>query len=137
LTTEYNGAGNLVPIAGHDAITIAAAPGQDSSAPTGQVFNSVGSGFDVTAHGVTASSVFLFAAEDGTISGWSPTVDGGSSVIAVDNSQGDNPDVYKGLAIGTTDQGTFLYAANFSNGTVDMFDSQFNKVNSFTVSSTR
>jgi uncharacterized protein (TIGR03118 family) len=132
VTTVYDGAGNLVPIAGHDAIAIAAAPGQDSSSPAGQVFNSAGLGFDVTANGVTASSVFLFATTSGTISGWSPTVDGSSSVIAVDNSQGSNPAAYTGLAIGTTDQGTFLYAANFSNGAIDMFDSQFDKVSSFT-----
>jgi uncharacterized protein (TIGR03118 family) len=132
LTVVYNGAGNLVPIAGHDAIMIAAPQRVDTSAPTGQVFNSAGSGFDVTAGGVTGSSVFLFATEDGTISGWSPTVDSGSSIIAVDNSQGANPAVYKGLAIGATDQGTFLYAADFANNSVDVFDSQFNKVNSFT-----
>jgi uncharacterized protein (TIGR03118 family) len=132
VTTVYDGAGSLVPIAGHDAITIAAAPGEDTSSPTGQVFNSAGSGFDVTANGVTASSTFLFATTNGTISGWNPTVDSGSSVIAVDNSQGSHPAAYTGLAIGTTDQGTYLYAANFSQGTVDMFDSQFNKVSSFT-----
>ena len=40
--------------------------------------------------------------------------------------------VYKGLAIGQTDEGTFLYAANFRNGTVDVFDQNFNQVNSFT-----
>jgi len=132
LAVVYDGAGNLVPIAGHDAITIAAPQGVDTSAPTGQVFNSAGSGFDVSANGVTGSSVFLFATEDGTISGWSPTVDSGNSIIAVDNSQGANPAVYKGLAIGITDQGTFLYAADFANNSVDVFDSQFNKVNSFT-----
>lgn len=133
LTTIYDGAGSIVPVAGQDAITIAAPPGQDTpSAPTGQVFNIAGSGFDITANGVTAPSVFLFATEDGTISGWAPTVDPSSSVIAVDNSQDGNDAVYKGLAIGTTDQGTFLYAANFRNGTVDVFDSTFNKVNSFT-----
>lgn len=133
LTTIYNGAGNIVPVAGQDAITVAAPPGQDSSAPTGQVFNLAGSGFDVTANGVTAPSAFLFATEDGTISGWAPAVDPASSVIAVDNSQGGNGGaVYKGLTIGETDQGTFLYAANFRNGTVDVFDSSFKQVNSFT-----
>jgi uncharacterized protein (TIGR03118 family) len=133
VTTVYDGAGNLVPIAGHDAITIAAPMGQtDPSAPTGQVFNTAGTGFDISEGGHTASSVFLFATEDGTISGWNPNVDSGSSVIAVDNSQGDNAAVYKGLAIGTTDHGTYLYAADFSNGTVDVFDSSFKPVKSFT-----
>lgn len=131
LATIYNGAGGIVPIAGQDAITVAAPLGQDTSAPTGQVFNIAGSGFNITANGLTAPSVFLFATEDGTISGWAPTVDPSRSVIAVDNSQNGSA-VYKGLAIGTTDQGTFLYAANFRNGTVDVFDSNFKQVNSFT-----
>jgi uncharacterized protein (TIGR03118 family) len=129
VTTIYDGAGNPVRVAGQDAITIAAPAGSDASAPTGQVFNLAGSGFEVTAHGVTAPSVFLFATEDGTISGWAPTVDPASSVIAVDNSAGA---VYKGLAIGTTAAGTYLYAANFGNGTVDVFDSKFSQVKSFT-----
>jgi uncharacterized protein (TIGR03118 family) len=133
VTTIFNGSGDLVKIAGQNAFTIAAPPGQDTPAtPTGQVFNTAGSGFDISANGTTAPSVFLFATEDGTISGWSPIVDAASSVIAVDNSQGGDGAVYKGLAIGTTDQGTFLYAANFRNGTVDVFDSSFKQVNSFT-----
>jgi uncharacterized protein (TIGR03118 family) len=133
LTTLYNGAGAILAAAGHADITVAAPAGVDTSTPTGQVFNSAGAGFTVTDNGVTAPSVFLFATEDGTISGWAPTVAGGAtSIIAVDNSQGDDPAVYKGLAIGTTTQGTFLYAANFSHGTVDMFDSQFNQMKSFT-----
>lgn len=130
LTTIYDGAGDIIKVAGQDAITIATPSGQDMSAPTGQVFNIAGSGFDVAANGVTAPSVFLFATEDGTISGWAPTVDPASSVIAVDNSNGGA--VYKGLAIGTSGQGTFLYAANFGNGTVDVFNSTFKQVNSFT-----
>ena len=58
-----------------------------------------------------------------------------SAVIAVDNSKGGRPGdgaVYKGLAIGTDADGTFLYAANFRNGSVDMFNSKFQLVKSFT-----
>jgi uncharacterized protein (TIGR03118 family) len=51
-----------------------------------------------------------------------------STVIAVDKPGA----VYKGLAIGTNADGTFLYATNFSNGTVDVFGSDFHLVNSFT-----
>src|SRR5262249_6810327 len=76
--------------------------------------------------------VFLFATEDGTISGWNPAVDSGSSVLVVDNSEGGTGAVYKGLAIGQTDDDTFLFAANFRNGTVDVFDQNFQPVNSFT-----
>ena len=33
--------------------------------------------------------------------------------------------VYKGLALGNNGSGNFLYAANFSSGTIDVFDSNF------------
>jgi len=104
--------------------------------PTGQVFNST-QGFNISQNGKTAPALFIFATEDGTISGWNPNVNGGSSVIAVDNSKGGNPHggdgaVYKGLAIGTTKDGTFLYAANFRNDSVDVFNSKFDLVKSFT-----
>jgi uncharacterized protein (TIGR03118 family) len=137
VTTVYGsattGAGTKVNVSGLDAIKIATPPGQTSLAsPTGDVFNIAGTGFNVTSGGHTGSSAFIFATEDGTISGWSPTVDPASSVLAVDNSQGGTGAVYKGLAIAQTEDGTFLYAANFRNGTVDMFDQNFKQVNSFT-----
>jgi uncharacterized protein (TIGR03118 family) len=45
---------------------------------------------------------------------------------------GDVGAVYKGLALVTTPAGKFLYATNFRFGTVEVFDSSFNLVNSFT-----
>lgn len=54
-----------------------------------------------------------------------------SSVLAVDSYRAVPGAVYKGLAIGQTEDGTFLCAANFRNGTVDVFDQSF-VVNSFT-----
>jgi uncharacterized protein (TIGR03118 family) len=133
VTTVYTGAGAKVNVGGLDSITIAPPTGQTSpTSPTGDVFNIAGSGFNITSGGLTGSSVFIFATEDGTISGWNPNVDIAKSVLAVDNSQGGAGAVYKGLAIGQTDDGTFLYAANFRNGTVDVFDQNFQQVNSFT-----
>src|SRR5258707_11488251 len=62
VTTIYTGAGTLVKVAGHDAITIATPPGQTSPAsPTGDVFNTAGTGFNISSGGVTGSSVFIFA----------------------------------------------------------------------------
>jgi uncharacterized protein (TIGR03118 family) len=134
VATIYNGAGTPVTVTGgHSVITIAPPTGETSSAsPTGQVFNIAGSGFNITNGDVTGSSVFIFATEDGTISGWNPNVNSGSSILAVDNSNGGTGAVYKGLAIGQTDDGTFLFAANFRNGTVDVFDQNFQQVDSFT-----
>lgn len=133
VTTVYTGAGAKVNVGGLDSIAIAAPPGQTTPAsPTGDVFNIAGSGFNITSDGHTGSSVFIFATEDGTISGWNPNVDPASSVLAVDNSQGGTGAVYKGLAIAQTGHGTFLYAANFRNGTVDVFNDDFKQVKSFT-----
>lgn len=131
VTTIYDGAGNPTPVAGHSVITIATPPGQTVPAsPTGQVFNDTRTGFNISSGGHTAPSTFIFATEDGTISGWSPTVDPANSVLAVDNSSAGA--IYKGLALGHTGNDTFLFAANFHNGSVDVFDSQFHQVGSFT-----
>jgi len=130
LATLYDGSGQ--PFTKLPSITIATPPGQTTpSAPDGQVFNGSG-GFDISQGGKTGSSLFIFATEDGTISGWNPAVNGGSSVIAVDNSMGGNGAVYKGLAIAQTHDGPRLYAANFRNGTVNVFNSNFKQVDSFT-----
>jgi uncharacterized protein (TIGR03118 family) len=121
-------------------ITIAVPPGQDpgSASPTGQVFNSFASAGAFTLQDGTPAT-FLFATEDGTISGWNPAA-GTQSIIAVDEA--DNPAagdealgmgaVYKGLAIGESDNGPVLFAANFRHGTVDTYDKNFNLINSFT-----
>jgi uncharacterized protein (TIGR03118 family) len=81
--------------------------------------------------------VFLFATEDGTIVGWNPGVNpmgvtsGNDAIIAVDNSNNPiagNGAVYKGLAIATTNGKTLLYATNFRAGTVEVYDTAFNRV---------
>jgi uncharacterized protein (TIGR03118 family) len=133
LTTFYDGAGTPKTVLGQSSITIAAPPGQTTAAsPTGEVFNSERSGFDISSGGKTGPSIFLFATEDGTISGWNPGVNAASTVIAVDNSNGGAGAVYKGLALADVHGREFLYAANFRNGTVDVFNSHFKEVKSFT-----
>ena len=57
--------------------------------------------------------------------------------MAVDRSTatdqaGDHGAVYKGLALVSTPAGKFLYATNFRFGAVEVFDSNFHLVNSFT-----
>src|SRR5437879_289612 len=103
------------------------APGNGSgkSSPTGVATNDT-SGFVISAGGASAPSTELFATEDGTIAGWNATVDPINAVIAVDNSAAGA--VYKGLAIAFNESGAFLFATNFSAGTVDVFDSKFQPV---------
>jgi uncharacterized protein (TIGR03118 family) len=117
-----------------------------SGAPTGTVFNTASTAQGFKVNGVntagvatSASALFIFATEDGTIVGWNPGVNppgfiqaGTSGIIAVDNSA--NPTaaagaVYKGLAIATDAFGkTFLYATNFRAGTVEVYDVNFKPV---------
>jgi uncharacterized protein (TIGR03118 family) len=139
VTTLYDGAGNARPL----VVTIPAPPSAGVDAvgtPTGQAFSTfdaTSSDFVVSKAGVSGPAFFLFATEDGTIEGWNPNVDPTHAVIAVDrsiatDSAGDVGAIYKGLALVNTAAGKFLYASNFRFGTVDVFDSHFNLVNSFT-----
>jgi uncharacterized protein (TIGR03118 family) len=137
VSTLYDGNGNAFPPppTGPLVVTITppagAAPGT-LAAPTGVIFNG-GGGFNVSQNGTSFSSVFIFDTEDGTISGWNPTFpDRSHAVLAVDRSNVGKGAVYKGLAIGSNSSGTFIFATNFRFGTIDMFDSNFNLVRSFT-----
>jgi len=135
LATTYNGRGRPLSI----IITIpppAGSPAGTKAAPTGIVFNNVNSknpdDFVISANGKQGPAVFMFATEDGTISGWNPAVDPTHAILAVDRSKVDAGAVYKGLAIGQSDRHDFIYATNFRFGTVEMFDAQFHLVKSFT-----
>jgi uncharacterized protein (TIGR03118 family) len=109
--TLYNGLGQAQPL----VVTVPPPVGGNPPAsPTGQVFNG-GTGF--------GAERFIFATEDGTVSGWKGTY-GATAQLHVDNSAG--AAVYKGLAIGNNGAGDYLYAANFNSGVVDVFDSSYN-----------
>src|SRR5215469_6021270 len=133
-------------------------------APDGTVFNPAlaAGAFKITGQGKTgnpasAPAAFLFATEDGTITGWNPGIDptgkfagpngiSAQAAIAVDNSGNNftNPNpsqqtgaVYKGLAVATSstpivaaDPGStaLLYASNFRAGTIDVYDANLTKV---------
>lgn len=119
-STLYDG--NGVP----QSLVVAIPPGSAGpSSPTGIVFNS-GTTFPVTQNGVTGGSAFIFASENGTLAGWSPTVNRNNAVLVVDT--GAAGAVYKGLAIASYVGVSYLYAADFRNGRVDVYDSNWNKV---------
>jgi DNA-binding beta-propeller fold protein YncE len=121
LSTLYDGKGNIQPL----VVTIPPAVQGTTGSPTGTVYNANSNDFVVKKNGNSGASVFLFDTEDGTISGWNPNVDPTNAILAVNN----NPAaVYKGLVIATNNSGTFLYAANFHAGIVDVFDTNGNFV---------
>src|SRR5260370_20889937 len=102
-------------------VTVPVPSGSAPAAPTGIVFNST-PGFTV---GPDQPSFFIFSTEDGTISGWNPSADLTHALAKVDNSA---HAVYKGLAI----LGNQLFAANFRENSVDVFNSDFSPAGSFT-----
>jgi uncharacterized protein (TIGR03118 family) len=135
-STLYNGAGLQTPL----FVSIPPAPASPAGTlgtPTGIVGNisTVPTDFSITENGVTARSIFIFSTLDGTISGWNPTIGGGTgnshATIAVDRSGAGA--VYTGLATATNVAGqTFLYAADGGpNRRVDIFDGTFSLVRSF------
>ncbi len=93
--------------------------------PTGLVFNG-GTGFVVNnGVGSPAPARFIFSSEDGTISAFK----GAPIVTVVPNAQAPaHGAIYKGLAIDSATAGQFLYATDFHNGKVDIFDSAFHAV---------
>ncbi len=100
----------------------AGSPSGTTSTPNGIVSNTT-SGFVITIKGRSAPATLLFSTEDGTIAGWNPTLSQTRAVIAADQSG--NGAVYKLLTLGTNAQGTFIFATNFHNGTIDVFNSSF------------
>jgi uncharacterized protein (TIGR03118 family) len=94
------------------------------ASPTGLVFNGSASEFMI-GQAVRAPATFVFAGIAGTISAWSPTVDATNALTMVDNAGANS--VYTGLALATQGGAGFLYAADFFNGRVDVFDASFAK----------
>jgi uncharacterized protein (TIGR03118 family) len=102
----------------------------DGPSPTGQVFNPT-TGFDVTSQAGTGPAFFIFDSEAGQIWAWSPKADPVTSGMATGQVEFSSPTaVYKGLALVTGDNGTFLYAANFHDGRIDVFNDQWQQVDS-------
>lgn len=83
--------------------------------------------------GSNAPALFIFSTLDGLIVGWSPTVNQTQGVVAVNFSA--TGVGYNGLAIAGPADNPHLYAANATTGEIDVFDKNFNLVNSFAADS--
>jgi uncharacterized protein (TIGR03118 family) len=97
---------------------VVAVPQWDNSPggnPSGQIFNAT-TDFKLPNN---SPAKFIVSTEDGTIQGWN----GGTSTVITVNGWPDA--VYKGLALGSANGANYIYAANFHQGTVDVFDGTF------------
>jgi uncharacterized protein (TIGR03118 family) len=121
-STLYDGNGVLFPAAGPLVVNLVA--GVVPFNPTGIVFNSSATDFIVNAGGKTGSSAFIFDGEGGMIAGWSPGVDLTHAVTMYTDTAGAD---YKGLAIAANNGALFLYATDFHNNKIDVFNTAFLK----------
>jgi uncharacterized protein (TIGR03118 family) len=108
-STLYNGAGVKQGL-------IVSVPG----GPTGTVFNGT-TGFNLPTGG---KALFLFDGEDGIVRAWNGA-QGTTAIVAGDGDQSAAGAIYKGLAIAGTPSGPELFAADFHNNKIDVFDSNF------------
>ncbi len=122
-STLYDGNGKPQPLASPRVVALkSSASGVDFDA-TGIVFNST-TDFVVTANAKSAPAAFIFDGEGGMIAGWAPSVDAANAVTVYADTGGA---IYKGLAIANNGSGNFLYATDFNNGKIDVFDATFTK----------
>jgi uncharacterized protein (TIGR03118 family) len=110
----YNGDGTVA----RPPVTIPSHAATTGGHPTGVVVNNT-TDFKLP-NGNPAR--FIFAEADGLISGWN----GGNAAIKMaDDSSGE---VYFGIALASDGSNNFLYAANFSQGKIDVYDKNWTKV---------
>jgi uncharacterized protein (TIGR03118 family) len=140
-----NAAGNVdsltkVPL----TVTVPALDGQPGQgSPTGTVFSGATAAgtFDVTQmiNGMaqTDKADFLFDTEDGTIQAWGVGTSGGSpafpTTTTIEVNQAAQNASFKGLTINTANPSSpVIYAADFTNNKVEMFNGAFQQIGSFT-----
>lgn len=122
LSTLYNGAGAKASL----IVTIPPADPNNkktpTGTPTGTIFNGSQTDF-LLAPGKPA--IFLFSTNDGAIAGWNPAVAATLAVTVVKTTDGSS---YTALTSAFINGKSFLYAANFNKGRVDVYDSAFHVV---------
>ncbi len=97
---------------------------QVAGGPTGVAWYA-GKQFPVSGGGVSDPARFIYACEDGKLRAWTPTVPGGwstQSEVVVD--EGGEAAVFRGVAV----VGARVYATDFHNARVDVYDGQWHRV---------
>jgi uncharacterized protein (TIGR03118 family) len=115
-STLYNGAG--LPLPPPPATPLVVTLGADF-APTGIVFNGTPD-FQLTPGTPSSKAAFIFSGEGGKIAGWN-----GSSGMGVTIFSGSPGASYKGLAIASSGGSNYLYATDFANNKIDVFNGSF------------
>src|ERR1700692_4324559 len=127
----YNGAGAKQSL----VVTIPPADPTNKNTPTGTptgaIFNGSQTDFLL---GPGKPAVFLFSTNDGTIAAWNPAVaiaqgaapPSTQAVTVVKTTDGSS---YTGVTSAFINGKSYLYAANFTKGRVDVYDNAFHLIN--------
>jgi uncharacterized protein (TIGR03118 family) len=131
VSTLYNGPGQKQAL----VVTIPPADPNNKKTPTGSPTGVVSNG-SATKFLLDPKhpALFMFATLDGAIAAWNPNVaiaNGAAApsthaVTVVRTSDGSS---YTGLTVGSINGNPYLYAANFTEARVDVYDSAFHRVN--------
>jgi len=131
LATLYSGTGAIqtgeVTGSNQTGIALPASAAGVPANPTGQVYNGTG-GFMIPTASGQETALFIFDGEGGTIAAWAKD-SGATAVTSYDDGlvNGTAHAVYKGLALGTVNGATFVYATDLHNNKIDVFDTNFAK----------
>jgi uncharacterized protein (TIGR03118 family) len=120
LSTLYTG-----DVGGNPLAKVALEVDTAAEEPTGQVFNGT-SDFVVSDGTNSGPAAFIFATEEGAVTGWNPAVPppppSTSAQVAFEAEDGA---VYMGIALANNGDGNFLYLADFHNAKIDVLDGSF------------
>jgi len=130
VSTLYNGPGTKQSL----EVTIPPADPTNKKTPNGSPTGTVSNGSTkdfLLAPG--AQAIFIFATVDGTIAAWNPNIgllkgQAAPSTHAVTVVRTKDGSSYTGLTIALIHNKPYLYAANFTKGRIDVYDSNFQRV---------
>ncbi len=123
-STLYDGTGKPQPQPTPLVVSFSQSGAGADFDPTGIAFNGVAADFTVTQGAASGSAKFIFDGEGGMIAGWSPAVNPAAAITMYTDASGA---VYKGLAIAQNGGQAFLYATDFHNNKIDVFNNAFVK----------
>jgi len=122
-STLYDGNGKIQLAVGAAVIQLPAGAGNVPFNPTGIVANS-STDFVVTVGATSGPSAFIYSGTSGMLAGWAPAVNASNAYTAYADTGGA---VYTGLAIASNGGNNYLYATDFHNNKIDVFNATFQK----------
>jgi uncharacterized protein (TIGR03118 family) len=125
-STSYDGTGSPQPLgdpaSGNFALHLPAGADGTAFLPTGVVAPELA--FQVSAGGNWNWAQLIYVGQSGRIAAWAPSVDPVNAVTVYTDAGGA---MYTGAAVGSLPTCCLLYATDFRNGKIDVFDTNFKK----------